>query len=50
MKEKRESKEHFTKLNKNSSLPTEMAHQGPSRVNKDPHLSETSELKQLRKF
>ena len=50
MKGERESKEHLTKLNKNSNLQTEMAHPGSSRMNKDPHFSETSELVKLRKF
>lgn len=50
IKGKRDSKEHFTKLNKNSSLQTEMAHPGSSRMDKDPHFSETSELRRLRKF
>ena len=50
MKGNKESKEHLTKLNKNSSLQNEMAHPGSSRMNKDPHFSETSELRRLRKF
>ena len=50
MKGKRASKEHLTKLNKNSSLQNEMAHPESSRMNKDPHFSETSEFGRLRKF
>lgn len=36
------------KLNKNSSLKIEMAHQGPSRMSQGPHLGKTYELKQLK--
>ena len=50
MKGKRDSKEHLTKSNKNSSLQTEMVHPGSSRMDKDPHFSETPELGLLRKF